>query len=125
VFWLGLLLNLYFRYTFLIGKPPFETSDVKKTYKRIRANNYIFPDHITLTKNALDLIEKILVLDPNKRLSFDQILMHDFFQQEQFIPRFMPISTLALPPRKLEILSNQKEATIEKKGYFSSNQHKK
>ena len=25
-------------YTMLIGKPPFETSDVKTTYKRIKAN---------------------------------------------------------------------------------------
>jgi len=33
----------------------------------------------------------------------------------------MQISTLALPPRKLEILNVQNEAKIEKKGYFSSN----
>ena len=27
-------------YTLIIGKPPFETSDVKTTYKRIRMNAY-------------------------------------------------------------------------------------
>ena len=27
-------------YTLIIGKPPFETNDVKTTYKRIRMNNY-------------------------------------------------------------------------------------
>lgn len=27
-------------YTLLIGKPPFETSDVKTTYKRIKMNMY-------------------------------------------------------------------------------------
>ena len=32
-------------YTLLIGKPPFETSDVKTTYRRIRMNAYSFPDH--------------------------------------------------------------------------------
>jgi polo-like kinase 1 len=31
-------------YTLLIGKPPFETDDVKTTYKRIRANQYSFPE---------------------------------------------------------------------------------
>ena len=31
-------------YTLLIGKPPFETSDVKQTYKRIKSNYYTFPD---------------------------------------------------------------------------------
>ncbi len=51
-------------YTFLIGKPPYETSDVKKTYKRIRANDYSFPEHVQISKNARMLIEGILVLDP-------------------------------------------------------------
>ena len=31
-------------YTMLIGKPPFETNDVKTTYKRIKMNAYTFPD---------------------------------------------------------------------------------
>ena len=33
-------------YTLLIGKPPFETSDIKATYKRIRSVNYSFPDNV-------------------------------------------------------------------------------
>lgn len=33
-------------YTFIIGKPPFETNDVKTTYKRIRMNNYNFPETV-------------------------------------------------------------------------------
>jgi polo-like kinase 1 len=36
-------------YTFLIGKPPYETSDVKKTYKRIRNNDYSFPEHVKIS----------------------------------------------------------------------------
>ena len=53
-------------YTFLIGKPPYETSDVKKTYKRIRNNDYTFPEHINIGDTARDLIKGILVLDPCK-----------------------------------------------------------
>ena len=30
-------------YTLLFGRPPFETSDVKRTYKRIKLNDYTFP----------------------------------------------------------------------------------
>lgn len=30
-------------YTLLIGKPPFETTEVKSTYKKIKACNYSFP----------------------------------------------------------------------------------
>ena len=31
-------------YTLIIGKPPFETTDVKLTYNRIRKNQYTFPE---------------------------------------------------------------------------------
>ncbi len=36
-------------YTLLIGKPPFETNDVKTTYKRIKMNAYSFPEHIIIS----------------------------------------------------------------------------
>ena len=58
-------------YTLLIGKPPFETSDVKTTYRRIRMNSYIFPEHIFISDSAKNLIINILNSDPAKRPSFD------------------------------------------------------
>ena len=36
-------------YALLIGKPPFETSDVKTTYRRIRKNDYTFPENVILS----------------------------------------------------------------------------
>ena len=33
-------------YTLLIGKPPFETAEVKSTYKKIKMNNYSFPENV-------------------------------------------------------------------------------
>lgn len=39
-------------YTMLIGRPPFETSDVKTTYKRIRSNEYKFPEHVMINPLA-------------------------------------------------------------------------
>lgn len=43
-------------YTLIIGKPPFETSDVKTTYRRIRMNSYSFPEHVLISDAAKDLI---------------------------------------------------------------------
>jgi len=43
-------------YTLLIGKPPFETPDVKITYRRIKSGNYEFPDNINVSNKAKDLI---------------------------------------------------------------------
>jgi polo-like kinase 1 len=51
-------------YTMLIGRPPFETSNVKTTYKRIRMNFYTFPDHVTISNEAKDLIQKLLKKEP-------------------------------------------------------------
>ena len=85
-------------YTLIIGKPPFETRDVKTTYKRIKMNAYSFPDNAIISEAAKNLISQILVTDPAKRPTLDQILTHDFFNQGTSIPKLLPSSTLACTP---------------------------
>ena len=85
-------------YTLIIGKPPFETSDVKTTYKRIRMNAYNFPENVPITDYARDIITKILNNDPAKRPSIDEILAHEWINHAGTIPRLLPASTLACPP---------------------------
>lgn len=58
-------------YTLIIGKPPFETSDVKATYRRIKMNAYSFPDHVVISEAAKDLISSILVGDAKARPTID------------------------------------------------------
>ena len=50
-------------YTLLIGKPPYETNDVKTTYRRIKLNLYNFPDGINISEDAKSLISSILIID--------------------------------------------------------------
>ena len=85
-------------YTLLIGKPPFETNDVKTTYKRIRMNAYSFPEHVTISPPAKNLITKILNLEPHKRPTLDEIMAHEFMNTGGTIPKLLPVSTLACPP---------------------------
>ena len=47
-------------YTLVVGKPPFETSDVQSTYKRIKLNQYNFPSNIKVTEELKELIQNIL-----------------------------------------------------------------
>jgi polo-like kinase 1 len=47
-------------YTLLIGTPPFESKDVKSTYKRIMTNSFHFPDHIYISDDAKHLIRLLL-----------------------------------------------------------------
>jgi polo-like kinase 1 len=94
-------------YTLLIGKPPFETPDVKTTYKKIRMNSYSFPEHVIISEQAKNLITKILVLDPSKRPTLDQILSHPFMNNGGTIPKTLPLSTLACPPSSTWIKQHQ------------------
>lgn len=74
-------------YAMLIGKPPFETPDVKTTYKKIRLNSYAFPEHVLITDAAKNLITKILHLDPSKRPTLDEIMTHPFMNTGGTIPK--------------------------------------
>merc|ERR1712007_157289 len=66
---LGVLL-----YEFLVGKPPFEDNSEKGTYKKIKTGTPVFPPHVT--KEAKDLITRILCKDPKDRLTLDEVLQH-------------------------------------------------
>jgi len=85
-------------YTLIIGKPPFETQDVKTTYKRIKMNAYSFPEGAVISEAAKNLITEILNSNPLARPGLDQILAHDFFHQGTSIPKLLPTSILACPP---------------------------
>ena len=85
-------------YTLLIGRPPFETDDVKETYKKINANIYSFPPHVYISEIAKDFIQKILVTNPSNRLTPDMMLSHPFMNSTP-IPKEMPHYTLSNPPK--------------------------
>lgn len=46
------------------------------------------------------MVDSILTLDPEKRPSLNQILEHDFFHMGSAIPKNLPRSTLACPPKE-------------------------
>lgn len=84
-------------YTLLVGRPPFETDDVKATYKRIRANEYGFPEAAHVSRSAQSLIRGILRSDPGARPSLDQILKHPFLADE-LVPTSLPRTALLVTP---------------------------
>ena len=85
-------------YTLLVGKPPFETRDVKTTYGKIRKAEFVFPENCKISSFAKNLIRKILVVEAKSRPSLNDILFDDFFNQGIAIPKLMPTSTLAFRP---------------------------
>jgi serine/threonine protein kinase len=72
---------------------------VKKTYKRIKECQYTFNEEINVSPNAKSLISKVLVIDPSKRLTLEQMLVHPFMTSNK-IPKQLPISALSQPLSK-------------------------
>ncbi|KAG8692229.1 spindle assembly checkpoint kinase [Ceratobasidium sp. 395] len=62
-------------FEFLVGKPPFEDlSGQRATYSKISSVSFQIPSHIS--REAADLIRKLLQHDPEKRLPLDQVAIH-------------------------------------------------
>lgn len=87
-------------YALVVGKPPFETPEVKMTYEKIKKVVYSFPEQIPLSENVKNLITKIFNVDPSKRPTLDQIMEHPFLNNGVNVPKVMHISTLAMAPNK-------------------------
>ena len=79
-------------YTLLIGKPPFETPDVKTTYQKIKKGTFSFPENVPISESAKNLITKILVLDPSKRPNLEEIMAHPFINNGGAIPKLLPLN---------------------------------
>jgi polo-like kinase 1 len=109
-------------YTLLIGKPPFEASNIKSTYKRIRSCSYTFPDDVEICEEARTLITDILQLNPLKRPSLDDILKYDYFTMNS-IPKLLPASTLSVPPNKSYISLFESNSEIKHSKDKTKNRH--
>uniref|UniRef100_A0A674EZ77 Serine/threonine-protein kinase PLK n=1 Tax=Salmo trutta TaxID=8032 RepID=A0A674EZ77_SALTR len=76
-------------YTMLLGRPPFETTNLKETYRCIREARYSLPS--SLSPQAKQLISSLLAKTPEDRPHLDHILRHDFFTHG-FVPERLPAS---------------------------------
>ncbi|CAJ2657592.1 unnamed protein product [Trifolium pratense] len=68
-------------YEFLYGAPPFEAESQEDTFKRIRNVDLNFPHAPLISKNAKNLITRLLVKDSSKRLSLQKIMEHPWIKE--------------------------------------------
>ena len=54
-------------YALLTGHLPFDDENIRQLLKKVRSGRYVMPDNIS--RSAQDLIQRILVVDPSKRLN--------------------------------------------------------
>jgi len=65
-------------YAMICGYLPFDDPDQDILFKKIKEGKFKLPTH--LSENAKDLIKHILVVDPKKRYTIDQIKKHKWFK---------------------------------------------
>ncbi len=64
-------------YQLLAGRPPFKAGNEYQTFQKIVALDYQFPRGFPDV--ARDLVERLLVLDPQRRLTIEHVKNHQFF----------------------------------------------
>jgi 5'-AMP-activated protein kinase catalytic alpha subunit len=76
-------------YALLCGTLPFDDENIPNLFRKIKGGIYTLPSH--LSPGARDLIPRMLVVDPMKRMTIPDIRLHPWFQSH--LPRY-----LAVPP---------------------------
>lgn len=94
-------------YTMLVGKPPFETKEMKATYAKIKSCDYQLPTNIN--SDAGEMIKAMLNLAKFKRPNAQQLISDYAFLNPLFIPKFLPVSSLITKPRLEEHYKMNKE----------------
>uniref|UniRef100_A0A4W3IG07 calcium/calmodulin-dependent protein kinase n=1 Tax=Callorhinchus milii TaxID=7868 RepID=A0A4W3IG07_CALMI len=78
-------------YILLVGYPPFWDEDQHRLYQQIKAGAYDFPspEWDTVTPEAKDLINKMLTINPAKRITATEALKHPWICQRSTVASCM------------------------------------
>uniref|UniRef100_A0AAR2LVI6 calcium/calmodulin-dependent protein kinase n=1 Tax=Pygocentrus nattereri TaxID=42514 RepID=A0AAR2LVI6_PYGNA len=84
--WFGVIL-----YILLVGYPPFWDEDQHRLYQQIKAGAYDFPspEWDTVTPEAKDLINKMLTINPAKRITAAEALKHPWISHRSTVASCM------------------------------------
>lgn len=74
-------------YALLCGSLPFDDENIPNLFKKIKGGIYTLPSHLSAA--ARDLIPRLLVVDPMKRMTISQIRQHPWFQPH--LPRYLSV----------------------------------
>lgn len=73
-------------YACLSGRLPFDHPDIPALLQVIKRGKFIVPSHVS--PDAADLIRRILVVNPNNRLSIRQIWKHPIIKKYEYLDNF-------------------------------------
>lgn len=80
-------------YALLCGTLPFDDESIPNLFKKIKSGMYSLPSH--LSQSSRELILRMLVVDPIKRITIAEVRQHPWYQHK--LPAY-----LTLPPALIE-----------------------
>ena len=92
-------------YALLCGTLPFDDKSIPNLFKKIKSGMYSLPSHLSQTSR--DLILRMFVVDPMKRITIREIRQHAWFVHK--LPSY-----LALPPDMIEVQRYIDEEIVDK-----------
>ena len=92
-------------YALLCGSLPFDDESIPNLFKKIKGGIYNLPSH--LSPGARDLIARMLLVDPLKRITISEIRSHPWFVVH--LPRYLAVP----PPDTLAQATNVDAETLE------------
>lgn len=93
-------------YALLCGSLPFDDENIPNLFKKIKGGIYNLPSH--LSPGARDLIPRMLLVDPLKRITIPEIRQHPWFNLH--LPRYLAVmqaDSTNLQPRIDEEMVNE------------------
>jgi len=79
-------------YALLCGTLPFDDESIPNLFKKIKSGMYSLPSH--LSQSSRDLILRMLVPDPMKRITIQEVRQHQWFQHK--LPAYLMLSPEAI-----------------------------
>ncbi|KAJ5076815.1 serine/threonine-protein kinase gin4-related [Anaeramoeba ignava] len=103
-------------YALLIGRLPFDDNNLTKVLQKVEQGVYTIPN--TLSQNKVDLIQRMLTVDPKQRITISEIKKHPWFRSN-FPDGYLPPS-IASMKHKTNKPINFKEMPKEILSYLKS-----
>ena len=75
-------------YAILCGSLPFDDENIRNLFRKIKNGNYNVPSF--LSDGAADLIRRMLIVDPVKRIKISDIRQHTWFRTK--LPKYLQLS---------------------------------
>jgi len=100
-------------YALLCGSLPFDDENIPNLFKKIRGGIYILPSY--LSEQSRDIISRMLVTDPIRRITMEEIRKHPWFVTK--LPRYIALGPQSIVHQLLSIDERVLKLVEERTGY--------